>query len=84
MKTFLSRIGKAPFTFALGLFIGLVVTGSAWAYQSHMQNALGNLYSARTQLNSAMSDKAGHRVSAISLVSQAIGQVKAGIAAGAR
>ena len=84
MKTFLSRIGKTPFTFALGLFIGLVVTGTAWAYQSHMQNALGNLYTARTQLNRAMDDKAGHRISAINFVNQAIGQVRAGIAAGAR
>jgi hypothetical protein len=84
MKTFLTRIGKIPFAFAVGLFVGLVVTGTAWAYQSHMQNALSNLYAARTQLNSARSDKAGHRVSAIGLVNQAIGQVRAGIAAGAR
>lgn len=84
MNTFLSRIGKTPLTFALGLFIGLVVTGTAWAYQTHMHNALSNLYAARTQLNSAIDDKAGHRVNAINLVNQAIGEVQAGIAAGAR
>jgi hypothetical protein len=56
--------------------------GMADAYQPHMQNALGDLRAARGELQIALADKAGHRVAAIALVNQAIGQVQAGIAAG--
>ena len=41
------------------------------------------LNSARTQLGDASSDKAGHRVKALQLVDEAIGEVRAGIVAGA-
>jgi hypothetical protein len=65
---------------SIGLGIGF---GVAWAQQPHMQNALGDLQSARSELQVAVPDKAGHRVAAIGLVNQAIGQVRAGMAAGA-
>ena len=71
-------------TFLLGLVLGGVMTGSAWAYQTHMHNALNALYTAKNQLNMAQADKGGHRVNAINLVNQAIGETQAGIAAGAR
>ena len=57
-------------------------SGVALAVQGHMWNALGDLRAAATQLNEALPDKAGHRVTAMSLVNQAIGEVQAGIAAG--
>ena len=49
-----------------------------------MHNALNALYTAKNQLNMAQADKGGHRVNAINLVNQAIGETRAGIAAGAR
>jgi hypothetical protein len=51
----------------------------AQVYQPHMQNALGDLQAARTELSVAMPDKGGHRVAALSLVNQAISQVHQGI-----
>ena len=53
--------------------------GVAVAAQPHMVNALNDLTSARSELNVAEADKAGHRVAAIGLVQQAINQVQAGI-----
>lgn len=65
--------------FAAGIGLG---TGIASAVQTHMWNALNDLNAASAQLQMALPDKGGHRVNAINLVSQAIGEVKAGIAAG--
>ena len=48
-----------------------------------MQNALGFLQSARSELNMAEHDKGGHRTAAVNLVNQAITQVQAGMAVGA-
>lgn len=50
--------------------------------QPHMQKALAALQSARTELNLATRDKGGHRGRAVQLVDQAIGEVRAGMAAG--
>jgi hypothetical protein len=66
------------------MFFAVVGAGTALAVQSHMVNARGDLQAALNQLNMAVPDKAGHRVNAINLVNQAIGQVNAGIAAGAQ
>jgi uncharacterized membrane-anchored protein YhcB (DUF1043 family) len=69
---------------AFALILGVVIGGTAVAAtQVHMRNALSDLESASTQLQTATADKAGHRQQAISLVSQAIHQVNMGIAAGA-
>jgi hypothetical protein len=57
--------------------------GFAQGGQPHMQNALGYLQSAKTELNLALRDKGGHRTAAVNLVNQAITQVQAGIAVGA-
>jgi hypothetical protein len=59
---------------------GFVAGG--YAAQPHMQNALAALQNARAELQIAESNKAGHRVAAIRLVNEAIGEVQAGIAAG--
>jgi hypothetical protein len=57
-------------------FLAGCATGSG---QPHMQSALDHLRSARSELNSAMADKGGHRVRAISIVDDAIAEVQAGI-----
>ncbi len=62
---------------------GFVAGGSAMAYQGHMWNALHALQNAENQLEMAAPDKGGHRVNAINLINQAIGEVQAGIAVGA-
>jgi hypothetical protein len=59
--------------FAAG-FIGGCATG-----QPNMQAALDQLQMARSELEAANTDKGGHRVAAISLVDQAIQEVREGI-----
>jgi hypothetical protein len=51
------------------------------AQQPHMQAALSDLMAARGELQVAEHNKGGHRVTAINLVNQAIGEVQAGMAA---
>ncbi|HUK12721.1 MAG TPA: hypothetical protein VLW17_05405 [Thermoanaerobaculaceae bacterium] len=58
------------------LFVIGCVTGRG---QPHMENALAELQSAKSELQSAVTDKGGHRVRAIELVDRAIDQVNAGI-----
>ncbi len=65
---------------ALALGIGIGV-GYALAAQPHMEAALGFLQQARGELDVAARDKAGHRVTAIGLIDQAIHEVQAGMAA---
>jgi hypothetical protein len=65
-------------TIAAASFAG----GCVVAAQPHMQNALAALQNARAELQVAEANKAGHRVNAIRLVNEAIGEVQAGIAAG--
>jgi hypothetical protein len=67
------------------LFAGAGVgAGLAYADQTHMDNALGDLNAAQSELQAALPDKAGHRVDALGLVDQAINQVNLGIQAGSR
>ena len=54
--------------------------GIAQADQPHMEGALADLQTARGELIAATPDKGGHRVNALNLVNQAIGEVRAGIA----
>ncbi len=55
------------------------VAGCATSGQPHMNAALAELQAARQELQSAVSDKGGHRVRAISLVDDAINETQAGI-----
>jgi hypothetical protein len=50
--------------------------------QPHMQAALDFLRSARSNLDTAVQDKGGHRANAIQYVDEAISEVKLGIDAG--
>ena len=70
--------------FAFGIMAagGVLVENAHAANQPHMYNALDNLRAARHQLEVAIDDKGGHRVRAIAIIDNAIGEVKAGIAAG--
>lgn len=56
--------------------------GCVVAAQPHMMNALGALQNARAELQVAEANKGGHRVTALRLINEAIGEVQAGIAAG--
>ncbi|HEX4535295.1 MAG TPA: hypothetical protein VH000_13760 [Rhizomicrobium sp.] len=69
--------GALALTLGTGFF-----AGQAMAVQTHMQNALSALQTARSQLQAANADKGGHRAKAIGLVNDAISQVNAGIVAG--
>ncbi|MDR3521973.1 MAG: hypothetical protein P4L54_10220 [Acidocella sp.] len=76
-----SRSNLRKFAFATGfMVIGGLTTGTAMAYQGHMDNALNDLYHARSELVAAATNKGGHRDEAIRLVNEAIEQVRAGIA----
>jgi len=69
--------------FVLFAIVSVIVgfaAGNAFAErQPHMQGALRALRNARQQLDAAEPDKGGHRVKAIQLVNDAIGEVEAGI-----
>ena len=76
---------RKQFVFA-GIAAALVAAGfaagAAYAAQPRMRAALGYLQNAKAELQAAAADKGGHRLRAIELVNQAMGEVQAGIAAG--
>jgi hypothetical protein len=69
---------------AMALSFSFLGAGTAYAVQTHMFNARDDLNNALNELNAALPDKGGHRVTAINLVNQAIGEVNAGIQVGAQ
>lgn len=80
------RMSRLRFALVVGGAVagGMVAAGTAFAVQGHMVNARADLNAAYHQLNIALADKGGHRVKAMNLVQDAIGEVNAGIEAGAR
>ena len=73
---------QRPLVFVILVTLVLILgfaAGCATGGQPHMQAALDELRSARQELETAVSDKGGHRARAIELVDEAIGEVKAGI-----
>jgi hypothetical protein len=60
----------------------VLAAAGTFAAQPHMTNAPAALQNARGELQAAERDKGGHRVNAIRLIDQAIGEIRAGIAAG--
>jgi hypothetical protein len=78
IKSLYRRAGL-PALFLSGAILGSLITGVAFAGQPHMVNALGDLQTARTELNLATADKGGHRAHAINYVNSAITEVQAGI-----
>jgi hypothetical protein len=82
----LRKISTSPSgrTIALALVCAAVLlcgflVGRATAAQPHMQAALDHLRAAKAELQVADPDKGGHRVKAIALVNDAIGQVELGM-----
>ncbi len=71
---------KARTIFAAVMLLSVVAIAGAVPDQPNMQAARANLLTARGELQSATSDKAGHRVKALGLVNSAIAEVNAGIA----
>jgi len=72
-------------TLAIGVCVMALAAGGigyAVAAQPRMEAALHALEKAQSELDAALPDKEGHRVKAIALVKDAIGEVRAGIAAG--
>ena len=65
-----------------GTLITCMCIGQAVAQQTHMLAALDALRTARSELQSALANKGGHRVKAIALVDQAIAETNEGIRIG--
>ncbi len=60
--------------------LAIVLPGHAKAAdQPHMEAALDALRNAKRELDAATSDKGGHRVRALKLVNQAMGEVERGM-----
>ena len=79
--TAVRRIGswRTAFCF-LGMLAAFFVIGCVTGReQPHMEAALTQLQSAKTELQNAMADKGGHRARAIGIVDRAIAEVQAGI-----
>ena len=65
---------------AAAMATGIGFAGFAQGNQPHMQRAIADLQAARAELNAAERDKGGHRTTAVGLIDQAIGEVRAGMA----
>jgi hypothetical protein len=76
------RRRAAVIAVAASIAVAGFLGGLAVAAQPHMDNALGALQTARSELQVAEANKGGHRVAAIRLVDEAMAEVRAGIAAG--
>jgi hypothetical protein len=74
MRRRLITVALLVLTIVAGYVVGCASTG-----QPHMNAALDELRSAKSELDSANSDKGGHRVKALDLVNEAIAEVEAGI-----
>ncbi|HEX4231122.1 MAG TPA: hypothetical protein VHZ07_20765 [Bryobacteraceae bacterium] len=73
---------RAALQVVTGAAAAIAMSASAEAAQPRMEAALHALQNAMEQLNAAEADKGGHRVKAMSLVHDAIEEVRRGIRAG--
>lgn len=74
-----SKVRFGVFAVLFALCVAAIGAGAALATQTYMVNARTNLRSALTNLETAQSNKGGHRVNAINLVKQALNEVNLGI-----
>jgi hypothetical protein len=77
-----SLMHRRPILFVWLLVLTLIagyLVGCATGGQPHMQAALDELRSARSELETAATDKGGHREKAITLIDEAIAEVQAGM-----
>ena len=82
MKQKLALLALLVLTMALTSSSSFVVAQSFQAKaenQPHMSAALDHLQQAEKELNAANQDKGGHRKNALSLITQAISEVRQGI-----
>ena len=77
MKTVRRRL--APLALVAVVLTGGFLAGRASADQPRMQVALEHLERAEKNLEDASNDKGGHRVKALRLVREAMGEVRDGI-----
>lgn len=76
----LTRREAAALAAGSAIAAGLAIASTpAAAYQGNMENALGALNAALNSLRAATPNKGGHRERAMALISQAMGEVQAGI-----
>jgi hypothetical protein len=68
-----------PGLFILLLIVGYLAGCATGGGQPHMQTAMDNLNTARSELQAAENNKGGHRERALGLVNNAIDQVQRGI-----
>ena len=68
-----------PGLFVLLLTLGYLIGCATGGGQPHMQSALDQLQSARSELSAADANKGGHRERAIRLVDDAMDQVRRGM-----
>ena len=68
-----------PGLFILLLIVGYLAGCATGGGQPHMQTALDNLNTARSELQAADANKGGHRERALGLINNAIDQVQRGI-----
>ena len=68
-----------PGVFILLLIVGYLAGCATGGGQPHMQNALDNLNTARSELQAAENNKGGHRERALNLIGSAIDEVQRGI-----
>jgi hypothetical protein len=86
LKQILVSPGRRLVALTLSLFVALLagfLVGRASAAQPHLQAALHHLRAAKGELEVAEHNTGGHRVKALNLVNEAIGEVEAGMAAAA-
>lgn len=74
-KTFLAT----PFLFGVAISLSIGI-GYAIGAQPHMTESISLLQSARSELAAATPNKGGHRERALTLIDQAISEVRDGIA----
>jgi hypothetical protein len=80
-STWLRRHRLTGVAVAAGIAVAGFAGGLAVAAQPHMDNALSALQTAKNELQISDANKGGHRVNAMRLIDQAMGEVRAGIAA---
>jgi hypothetical protein len=74
-----SKLRSGVFALLFALCFAAIGAGTALATQTYMVNARTDLRSALTNLETANSNKGGHRANAINLVKQALNEVNLGI-----
>ncbi len=79
MQESVSRRTPVRWIAAFAVLALAFAAGRVWAAQPHMRAALDHLRAAHSELDRALADNGGHRMKAMSLVTDAIVEVEKGI-----